>query len=449
MSNALQTDSIAGRGRGARRRPGVAGAVRQLRRTFRGPVHLPGSDAYDAARSNWSGTLDAHPAIVAEADGAADVRAALLAAREHGLAFAVQGTGHGTAVPADGALLLKTGRMDAVMIDPEWEIARVGAGARWADVIAAAAPYGLAPTAGDAPSVGVAGFTLGGGVGWLARKYGLAADNLLRAEAVTAAGRHVAASATRHSDLFWALRGGGANFAAVTALELRLHRLPRVHAGVTYFPLERAAATLSSYRTWALTQPRELTTAIVLSSASPQSGVAGPVMEVRALYAGDARDAERALRSLHAVTGEPIAGGCATMPYGGAAVGGIAPRCFELLADLPDAAIAAAVELVGSERGPARAVEFRCWDGAIADAGPDAGPAGHRHVPFAVKVDGPPEAVAPLARHATGGSFLNFLQDQSRTRDAYTPQNWESLLQLKRALDPAGVFGHTHAIPAR
>jgi len=426
-------------------------ALHDLRRFFRGPLHLPGSDVWEERRRNWSGTVVARPSIVAEAVSAADVRAAVQVAADRGLPLAIQGTGHGTqvAVP-DGGLLLSTRRMTHVSVDPEWEVVRVGAGATWADVIAAAAPYGLAPTSGDTPSVGVAGFTLGGGVGWLARKHGLAADNLLRAEVVTAAGRLVAASTMRNSDLFWALRGGGANFGAVTALELRLHRVPRVHAGLLWFPFARAAATLERYRTWALTeQPRELTTAVVLARRAPEAGIAGPALGLRVLYAGDRLDAERALRGLFAVTGAPVAGALRTTPYAGAHVGGTAPRCFELLEAVPDAAVEAITGLVAGERPLADVVELRCWDGAIADAGPDAGPAGHRGVPFSLKVDGPRESVAPLAAHVTGGSFLNFLQDQRRTADAYTPADWERLRAAKQALDPMGRFGLTHAIPLR
>ncbi|MBB4660704.1 FAD-binding oxidoreductase [Conexibacter arvalis] len=428
--------------------PSLAAALRELRGAFAGPLHLPGSQGWERERVNWSGTVAAEPALVAEATSAADLRAAVRVARAHGLPLALQGTGHGTVVAADGALLVKTGRMARVSIDPEWEVARVGAGATWGEVIDAAAPYGLAPTSGDTRSVGVAGFTLGGGAGWLARKHGLAADNLLRAEVVTAAGRVVAASATRNSDLFWALRGGGGSFAAVAALELRLHRLPRVHGGVAWFPLERAAATLARYRTWALReQPRELTTAVMLvRAAPPETWIAGPALGIRALYAGDGRDGERAMRGLLEVAGAPVAGGYRTTPYGRAAVGGTAPRCFELLPDLPDDAIAAALALVDGERGAAAAVELRCWDGAVADAGPQAGPAGHRRVPFSLKIDGPASAVEPFAEHVTGGSFLNFLADQSRTREAYTAADWERLVRLKGALDPTGLFGSTHRI---
>src|SRR5215470_10143323 len=145
--------------------------ARRLARCFRGAIHLPGDDEYDAQRATWSGALDQRPALVAEAETAADVRAAVVAAQEHGLPIAVQSTGHGTHVPANGALLLKTSAMGEVLVDPDRRIARVGAGARWGEVIAAAAPFGLAPLSGTSPSVGVAGYTLGGGLSWLSRKH--------------------------------------------------------------------------------------------------------------------------------------------------------------------------------------------------------------------------------------------------------------------------------------
>ena len=167
-----------------------------LRRSFRGPVHVPGEADYDAARATWNGAIDPRPAVVAEATGAADVQAALLAARELDLPFAVQATGHGTFVPSDGCVLVKTGGMAEVLVDPDRRIARVGPGARWGQVVAAAAPFGLAPLSGSSPDVGVAGFTLGGGVGWLSRRFGLAADSLLRADIVTADGELVRATPT-------------------------------------------------------------------------------------------------------------------------------------------------------------------------------------------------------------------------------------------------------------
>jgi FAD/FMN-containing dehydrogenase len=161
--------------------------------------------------------------MVVEASRAADVRAAVVAAREHDLPLAVQATGHGTHAAPDGAILIRTTGMATVLVDPDRRVARVGPGAVWGDVLTAAAPFGLAPLSGSSPDVGVTGYTLGGGVGWLARKHGFAADSLLRAEVVTADGSIVTASADEHADLFWALRGGGGSFGVVTALEFRLH----------------------------------------------------------------------------------------------------------------------------------------------------------------------------------------------------------------------------------
>src|SRR5919197_2279655 len=206
----------------------ITTAARRLERALHGKLHLPGDRAYDELRRPLDPAIDPRPAMVVEASRAADVRAALEIARDHDLPFAVQATGHGTRVPSDGGILVKTAAMATVLVDPDRRIARVGAGAVWGDVVAAAAPFGLAPLAGSSPSVGVAGYTLGGGVGWLARKHGFAADSLIRAEVVTADGAIVTASADDHADLFWALRGGGGNFGVATGLEIRLHPVATV-----------------------------------------------------------------------------------------------------------------------------------------------------------------------------------------------------------------------------
>jgi FAD/FMN-containing dehydrogenase len=208
-----------------------ATTARRLARSFRGAIHLPSDEDYDAQRATWSGTLDQRPALIARAETPADVRAAVVAAREHDLPLAVQATGHGTHVPADGALLLKTSQMAEVLVDPDRRIARVGPGARWGDVIAASTPFGLAPLSGTSTTVGVAGYTLGGGLGWLSRKHGFAADSLLRADVVTADGAIVTANAARCTDLLWALRGAGGNFGVVTSLELALFPAARVYGG--------------------------------------------------------------------------------------------------------------------------------------------------------------------------------------------------------------------------
>jgi FAD/FMN-containing dehydrogenase len=403
------------------RRPMRMTIERELHKTFRGPVYLPGDQAYNTARATWSGALDQRPAIVAEALGAADVQAAVAAASRHGLPFAVQATGHGTHVACDGGVLLKTSLMAEVLVDPDRGVAHVGPGARVGDVIAAAAPFGLAPVAGSNPTVGMAGFTLGGGYGPLSRRHGFAADNLLRADVVTADGERVTATADRHGDLFWALRGGAGNFGVVTGMEIRLHPVERVFAATAHFGIEHAAETLAFYRDWAPTQPHGLSTSLVLSADTF-------AIRVHA----DGEDAARAVRPLCEVAG-PRLGLEET-------VGGTAPRHFHLFRDLPD---------IGATT--ANAVEIRYWGGAM--AGSDS-PVGHRDAPFSVTVDGSTETAEPFARHATGGSFLNFLHDTSRTHTAYTPANYARLQEIKHAYDPGNVFALGHniapsAAPAR
>jgi FAD/FMN-containing dehydrogenase len=411
-------------------------AARRLSRGFRGLIHLPGDDEYDAQRATWSGALDQRPAIVAEAETPADVRAAVVTAQEHGLALAVQATGHGAHVPADGALLVKTSQMAEVLVDPDRRTARVGPGARWGDVIAASAPFGLAPLSGTSTTVGVAGYTLGGGLGWLSRKHGFAADSLLRADVVTADGAIVTANADRNADLLWALRGGGGNFGVVTSLELALYPVAGVYAGTAEFSFDRAAEVLARYREWAASQPDELTVTVVLTRES---------VAIRGLYAGDARDAERALAALWEAAGAPLASTWREMGYAETgSIGGTAPRHFELYEELSDAVIGAAVDAVTHH--DADAVDVRHWGGAMARPGANAGPVGHRDVPFSITVDGPAEAAAALARHATGGSFLNFLKDPARTRAAYTPADHAALSELKRAYDPDNVFRVGHNI---
>ncbi|NKZ06140.1 FAD-binding oxidoreductase [Actinomadura latina] len=239
--------------------------------------------------------------LTVDATGPADVRAAILTARERGLPLTVQATGHGTVVPPDEGLLLKTSRMGGVLVDPSRRVARAGAGARWSDVIAAAAPLGLAPLSGSHASVGVTGYTLGGGVGWLSRRFGFAADHLLRARIVTADGRYLTADADHDADLFWALRGGSGNFGVVTSLEFRLHPVSAVYAGVALFPAERAAGVLTRFRDESGTRPDALSVSVALTHHADH----GRVVAVRGVYAGSAEDGARALRSLREAGGPP------------------------------------------------------------------------------------------------------------------------------------------------
>jgi FAD/FMN-containing dehydrogenase len=438
----------------ARKRAGGSSAAEaRLRRRLQGALHLPGEDGYDEQRKPLFPVIDPHPAMIVEAAGVADVRDAVLAARDHDLPFAVQATGHGTRVPSDGGVLLKTGGMASVLVDPDRRVARVGPGARWSQVLRAAAPFGLAPLSGSHDSVGVTGYTLGGGLGWLARKHGFAADSVLRAEVVTADGRHLTATRDQHSDLFWALRGGGGNFGVVTSLEFRLHPVAEVYAGTTYFAAERAAETLTRYRDWAAAAPDELSTAVLLTKVPdnpeiPEQVRGTPAVAVRAMYAGGAEDAERWLRPLREVAGPALHEGFSTRRFADTAMGGTAAKHLDLFEQLPDPVIGALVDAAQKPGSPVGTVEVRHWAGAMADPGPDAGPTGHRNTTFSVIIDANvPETADALRPHATGGSFLNFLGDTTRTHTAYTPANHRRLAEVKRAYDPDNLFSRNHNIP--
>jgi hypothetical protein len=436
-------------------------ATRALRRILDGAMFLPGEECYDIERLSWNLGIDPRPAIVAEAAGPRDIRAAVLVARAHGLPFAVQGTGHGTIVPADGGLLLKTSLLCDVEVNPERCTARVGAGALWSDVIAAAAPFGLAPVSGTA-SIGVVGYTLGGGVGWLSRRYGFAADSVLRAEVVTADGRSVVASAEENPDLFWALRGGGPGFGVVTELDFRLYPVAEVYAGMALYPIDRAGEVLRRYRDWAATEPDDVTTAVTLlrmpaAPHLPEALRGRRMLAIRALSLAGPEP----LRPLLAAAGEPVSGSFGTMSFADTtAITGPPPppmatvQCFDFVDELSDGLLDVLLEAE-----PA-AVELRHWGGAMARPGPDAGPAGHRDAPFSVMAVAPYEVAggrtvamssmdsltARLRPFVNGGTFLNFLTDAERTESAFTAANYRRLAQIKADWDPDNFFSVGHAI---
>ncbi|MFI5889954.1 FAD-binding oxidoreductase [Actinoplanes sp. NPDC051513] len=430
----------------------------------------PGEPGYDEHRLGWNRTIDSRPALVAAATTAADVRTAVRTARELGLPLAVQATGHGLVAPADGALLLKTTALTGVEIDPRRRIARVGPGAVWADVNRAAARHGLAGLAGRCSTVGVTGYTLGGGQSWLSRTFGFAADSVVRADVVTADGNAVTATAREHPDLFWALRGGGGNFGVVTSLEFRLYPVDRVYGGMSLYPVERAFDVLSAYREWAAGEPEAMNTAVLLirlppSPLYPEELRGKRVLAIRAFHRGD--DGRRVLAPLVAAAGPPLldAFGMRSFPDAGDATNGpdappMANRQeVELFRALPDDVLDAIVE-AGAADSPLAFVELRHWGGAMSRPGPDAGPAGHRDVPFSVMAVAAylspdrtaadttlDRLVARVRPYATGGSFLNLLTDHTRTRSAFTAANYARLTAVKRAWDPANFFRTGHNIP--
>ncbi|MCY1144337.1 FAD-binding protein [Actinoplanes sp. Pm04-4] len=413
----------------------------------------PGDPGYDEHRLGWNRSFESHPALIATAGTTDDVRAAVRAAREQDLPLAVQSTGHGLVAPVDGALLLKTTALTDVEIDPRRRTARVGPGAVWADVNRAAARYDLAGLAGRCSSVGVTGYTLGGGQSWLSRTFGFAADSVISADVVTADGAAVTVSAREHPDLFWALRGGGGNFGIVTSLEFALYPVERVFSGMSLYPIERAFDVLDAYRKWALTEPEAMNTAILLAQIGGRR-----MLAIRAFHLGD--DGARVLAPLLEVAGPPLADAFAMRSFPDASDATNGPDVppipirqeIELFRTLPDEVLNAIVE-AGAPDSPLAFVEVRHWGGAMAAAG---GPAGHRDVPFSVMAVEPfPSAtdvtldrlVRRVRPYATGGSFLTLLTDPTRTRSAFTAPNYARLTQVKRSWDPTNFFRTGHNIP--
>jgi FAD/FMN-containing dehydrogenase len=434
-----------------------------------GRLHWPGEDGYEAQRLPWQRKFDPHPAAIVDARGPSDVQAALEIMRENDLPLAVQATGHGAVEASDGALLLVTSGMRGVEVDGERWIARARAGTAWGDVIAAAAPYGLAPLSGTSAGVGVAGYTVGGGAGLLSRAYGFAADSVLRADVLTTDGELRTATADEHPDLFWALRGGGGNFGIVTALEFRLHPVERLYGGLLMFDAESAPDVVARYRDWAPGQPDELSAVLTVMTVPPlpqlPEAVRGRrVLALRALYLGEAPEGERLLAPLVDGAGPPLMGGMRSMSFteASAALGApadpaVAELHIETFRELPDAVL----DVVTDSDTPVTALELRYWGGAMANPGVDAGPCGHRDVPFSVVAtamaadrSGWPEAkaatdavAARLAPYATGGTFLNFLGDPARTHTAYTPSDYDALAAIKAVYDPENVLRRGHNIP--
>lgn len=443
-----------------------------LRAAVRGAVHAPGDVGYDVARRGWNLRFVAHPAVVVEAADADDVAASVAFARRHGLPLAVQATGHGTVRPADGALLLRTGRLDGVAIDPVAGTARIEAGVRWGAVLAAAQPHGLAPLLGSSPTVGAVGYTLGGGLGWLARKHGLAADAVLAFEVVTPDGERRVASADEHPDLFWGLRGGGGALGVVTAMTMRLVPVAQVYAGNLYYPAEAAREVFARWRAWIADAPDELTSSVLVMNFPPFPEVPEPLRGrsfaiVRGCWCGDLDDGAGLLRYWRDWRA-PELDAFGPLPFAEAARISNDPEgpmpaytSGAWLRDLDAGAIDAIVDHALPQGGsPALAfAEVRHVGGAVARVPAEAGAYGNRDAELVLSLVGAaptPEVLevghalvgrlqAALAPALTGGVYLNFLEgdeSRARVRDGLAPGAYERLARLKARYDGAHLLRH-------
>lgn len=452
--------------------PVALGTVDSLRAQLRGTVLLPGDADYDEARKAWNLSFQHHPALIVRAKTANDIAAAVRFAREAELPVAVQATGHGVARPADGALLIITSDMNGVEVDAETRTAWVEAGVLWGKVLEKAQAVGLAPLLGSSPDVGAVGYTLGGGMGWLARRYGLAADSVQYFEVVTADGEIVHASDTENPDLFWGLRGGGGSLGIVTGMAITLYPVTTIYGGSLIYPAEQAKALYTFFRQWIANMPDEMTSSIGLMNLPPLPQIpeflrGRSVVMVRAAYAGDP-EAGAALIQQWLDFMPPIANMFRPMPF--SEVGSISDDPSDptpglsvgvWMRELTDEAIDTIIQYGMAAHGsPLVFTEIRHAGGAIAKVNSSATAYSNRESALLLQMlamTPTPEAFEGARQFQgqfqramqpvlTGGVYLNFLEGdekQARTQDAYTPEKYRRLQEIKAKYDPDNLFSHS------
>jgi FAD/FMN-containing dehydrogenase len=443
----------------------------ELHKAFHGGLVAPDDAAYDTTRRVWNGLIDKRPALIAQCADEDDVVQALSFARDRKLVVAVRGGGHNVAGfgTCDDGLVIDLSPMRRITVDTAARTARAQGGMTWGEFDAATQVHALATTGGLVSTTGIAGFTLGGGIGWLMRKYGLTLDNLLAVELVTADGRRVTASAQENPELFWGVRGGGGNFGVVTSFTYRLHPVgPEVYGGAIFYPVATAGRLLRFYRDWVRTAPDELTTLVVFLTAPPAPFIppalhGTSMIAVALCYCGPVQQGEAVLKPLRNVA-PPAVDLVGPLPYSAlqkmfddtAPKGMLTYWKTAYLRGLDDATIDTLIEQAGTMRSPMSAVHIHHVEGAVSRVNADATAFGHRDAPFILNVIGmwanPEEndhhvawtrqfarAVEP---HSTGAAYVNFLGDEgeARVKAAYGDGKYARLVALKNSYDPKNLF---------
>ncbi|MDQ4128889.1 MAG: FAD-binding oxidoreductase [Actinomycetota bacterium] len=443
-----------------------------LRASLRGAAYVPNEEGYDEASRAWNLAAHQEPAIVVMAEGASDVLVAVRFARDAGLGVGVMATGHGIGAPCDGGVLINTSRMRGVRVDPVARTARVEAGAQWTDVMPEAQAHGLAGLLGSTSHVGVVGYTMGGGFGWLGRKYGFNAASVREADVVTADGELLRVSADEHPDLFWGLKGGGGNFGIVTSMEFELYPLTMLYGGNLIYPMEKAREVLEAYARWSADLPEEMSTGVAFMNIPPLPAVPEPlrgksVIALRGVYCGEQpEDGEELFRPVREGLGEPIVDTVGVMPY--AAMDSIsmdpvdpmgARQHSEMLGELSPEAIDTLVEVAGaSSNSPLIVLELRQLGGALARTADSLSTMGNGEAKFIMNGVGPaftPEMEAGVQAHLarvaeatrpfqTGDTYVNFMEldgaSADRVKSAYPSEDFERLVALKDRHDPHNLF---------
>jgi FAD/FMN-containing dehydrogenase len=441
-----------------------------LRDQIRGPLLLPGSDGWDVASTIWNSIYERQPAAIVRCRGSADVASAIRFAREREIPLAVRSGGHdfaGHSLP-DGGLMIDLSLMTGIQVDPAGRRARVQPGVRWGELDHETQAFGLATTGGTVSTVGVAGYTLGGGTGHLARSRGLAVDNVTGFDVVTADGELRRANEAEHPDLFWALRGGGGNFGIVTSFEYRLDRVgPQVTAGQVVHPIEASPDVLRFYREFIAEAPEELVCYAFVLRAPPSDPFPAevhlrPVLILVAVHVGGEEAAREALRPLE-VFGKPLFGGFQTMPYvaaqsmfdAGMPKGHRRASRAQLFDEITDEAIDTLFRFGADLQGPFTSAYFEPYGGAVARVPGNATAYPHRDRAFGFHVVAdwidPAEDDrmrgwvsgfhAAMAAHTREGVYVNLLshEEMSRVPEAYGG-NFERLVRIKGRYDPDNVF---------
>jgi FAD/FMN-containing dehydrogenase len=448
-----------------------------LKTAIQGRLLVRGDAGYDDGRRVWNGMIDKHPELIVQAASTADVGPTIALARETGLPLAIRGGGHNVAGngTVDGGIVLDLGGLDAVEVDPEARLVRTGPGATLADVDGATAPHDLAVPIGVVSGTGIAGLTLGGGVGWLTRRYGLTVDNLVSAEVVLATGEQVTASETDHPDLFWGLRGGGGNFGVVTSFTYRAYPLDQnVFAGTFIYEQPRWREALQAWIAWAADAPDDLTT-IATFMVPPADWELGDQVKMFLGFAwagADRTAGETAVERLRAATPPDVAviepttwlafqsAFDAAMPQGVRAYWRNAS--FERF---DDTAIDALVEHCGRQAWFGTAADLHHMGGAFGRVADVATPFPNRSAGYWLNIYGfwadPADDPARIAwvkgfsdamqPHAMAGQYVNFLghddvDAKQKALAAYGPAKLERLRAVKRRYDPENLFRINHNI---
>lgn len=445
----------------------------ELRSALRGRLVRPGDADYNDARRVWNAMIDRRPAAIAQCADAADVASAVEFARANGLPVSVRGGGHNVAGKAvrDDALMIDLGPMHGVSVDPERRTARAQGGARWAAFDRATTAHGLVTTGGTIATTGVAGLTLGGGLGWLMRRHGLSCDNLLAAEVVTADGRRLTASGSENPDLYWALRGGGGNFGVVTAFEFALHEEEPLLAGVAVYPGHRIRDMLRFFRDYTTDAPDALTTIAGVSIADNSiSGADRNVGWIGVCHSGSPELGEARVRPIREF-GPLLDGGIERMSYGAlqSMFGASAPgdqRVYwrsNFMTGLTDEAIELIVRRANAGMpGDGTVILLEHMGGAIRRLGEHDTAFSNRHAEYNVSVltewqdkSADDANIAwtraygnELKAFATGAGYVNYMtgdEGEARVQSTYET-NLERLIEVKRKYDPANFFSSNQNI---